>query len=189
MNRRDLSSLPTISLTGTVDPEMVKSFDGACRDLFKRKEKPKKVLLVVTSTGGNIDYCIGLFERIRLLGQEVDLSFLALGTLMSAGITLMLAVPKRKRFTTGNTRFLIHNVQNTGTLPLKGTVEASEAQIREEMSFLKYAKRHHRAQLMGMVEDMTIPYAELKKRSRRGWYFEGGEAVTVGLVGSLLEED
>src|SRR3990172_1581396 len=111
MNRNDWLAWPRINLVGTVDPDMIKTFDDSLRDLHQKDIKPDKILLVLTTTGGSSSYVQGIHERIKLIPQDKEVYCLALGAVYSAGIHILLATAKKNRYTTSNTQFLIHNIQ------------------------------------------------------------------------------
>lgn len=188
MHRRELHDIPKIGLVGAVDHDMIKSFDAAYRDLFNREERPSRAALIVSTCGGSTGYAWGVYERIRLLAQEMEVWFFGLGVVYSAGLHLMLAVPKERRITTPNTRFLFHTVQRNDHLPMKNTIDATALQLQELLSDVEEQKRYKDFQIEAIARDTGISPEELTSKIASGWYFGGQEAVDIGLVGALLDE-
>src|ERR1700757_3566244 len=110
---------PTIRLSGSVGHPMVASFFD---QLFPVLDVEGSILIELFTDGGDAEIGRRLAEAVRLLRREHarDVWFLGKTLVASAGVTVMAAFPKYKRWLTRDTALLIHGRRMLKSLHLEG---------------------------------------------------------------------
>jgi ATP-dependent protease ClpP protease subunit len=121
----------TIRLSGPVGHPMVASFFD---QLLPVLEIDGAILVELFTDGGAAEIGRRLAEEVRLLRQQHgrDMWFLGKTLVASAGVTIMAAFPKDKRWLTRDTALLIHGRRMTKDLHLEGPL-GSCRRVLEEM--------------------------------------------------------
>src|SRR6201997_5382994 len=98
---------PTVRLSGSVGHPMVASFFD---QLLPVLEIEGSILIELFTDGGDAEIGRRLAEEVRLLSREHsrDIWFLGKTLVASAGVTVMAAFPKDKRWLTRDAALLIH---------------------------------------------------------------------------------
>jgi ATP-dependent Clp protease, protease subunit len=98
---------PTVRLYGSVGHPMVASFFD---QLLPVLDVEGSILVELFTDGGDAEIGRRLAEEVRLLRQEHgrDVWFLGKTLVASAGVTVMAAFPKAKRWLTRDSALLIH---------------------------------------------------------------------------------
>lgn len=176
-----------IYLSDDVDGKMLKSFDEQLQDYLKHQaDQMAAVTVVITSPGGNSVVARALHERIRLLARLTDVNVLALGDCSSAAAIIYVAVARGQRYTTAHTHFLLHELS-------RGAYEIQGGTVRErDMSVEKAAKAHEwmRADYEWMVKLLAgacgSDVEDMRRIVETADHFNGAQAISIGLAGSLL---
>ena len=110
---------PTIRLSGPVGHPMVASFFD---QLLPTLEVEGSILIELFTDGGDAEIGRRLAEEVRLLYQEHgrDIWFLGKTLVASAGVTVMAAFPKDRRWLTRDAALLIHGRRMVKDLHLEG---------------------------------------------------------------------
>src|SRR5215467_3306203 len=103
-----LSEYPTIRLIGTVGEEMVRDYLKQLEPISKSRKKI--FVLELTTYGGKADYGYRIAEEIRLAREYYDKDPIFLGKtfVYSAGMTILAAFPRNRRYLTRHTTLLTH---------------------------------------------------------------------------------
>jgi hypothetical protein len=122
---------PTVRLSGPVGPPMVASFFD---QLLPVLEVGGSILIELFTDGGDAEIGRRLAEEMRLLRREHarDIWFLGKTLVASAGVTVMAAFPKDKRWLTRDAALLIHGRRMVKDLHLEGPL-GSCRRVLEEM--------------------------------------------------------
>src|ERR1700720_4881929 len=110
---------PTVRLSGPVGHPMVASFFD---QLLPVLEVDGSILIELFTDGGDAEIGRRLAEEMRLLRREHarDIWFLGKTLVASAGVTVMAAFPKDKRWLTRDAALLIHGRRMVKDLHLEG---------------------------------------------------------------------
>jgi|GEM_PF-2739367 ATP-dependent protease ClpP protease subunit len=176
-----------IPLTGTVNHDMLGKFETAIREYLEQPEAERKpVVLTVSSSGGNTRVALSLHEQLRLFAKVADVSVVVAGVCMSAAVTVLLALPKSKRFSTKHSLFLVHQLQHG---PLKippGPHRIRQIQF-EETAFDQDVTQYEYDWAVGLIARAT---GQKKKRIKElcdpGTIYSAQEALELGLVSAIL---
>ena len=189
MNANDLFTLPSITLAGRVEPALVAVLDKQIKAMMEKK--PEKALVILTTTGGMNAYSIGIYERLRLLQQVVDLTLVGIGIVYSAGITISMAFPKEKRWLTAESSMMFHQTQveitpsNTST---SINLTARELLLAESAVSLEHQRRNLEWIFDRIAKGTGQKEKTIKKMAESGTYFTAKEALDFGLIGGILDE-
>lgn len=100
-----------ILVTGSIDGFTANAFAHNCHAAIA--EKAERVTVQVSTQGGIIDYAWSMFENLRLMAEIVDTRILVVGPCKSAGVSLIMAVSRERRFATRKSEFMIHSALST----------------------------------------------------------------------------
>lgn len=175
---------PDIRLYGTVDAAMLGDF------LSQKAEAPAQgpILIELTTTGGDAD--IG-----RRLGAEVgdwqrqgrELTFVGRSSVYSAGVTMMAAFPRERRFLSADCELLIHERKLDKTLTLQGALGPCLALLRNVVAEIESGQRLQRAGFEALLAGSSVTIDALDARLRdRDWYVTADEARCLGLVAGVI---
>jgi len=127
----------------------------------------------VNSPGGEISSGLAIFDTIRHIGPPVTM--VAAGLAASIATVIYVAVPRERRKTMPNARFLIHQ-------PLagfRGTASDLEIHAQEILRTRKHVN--------GILADATgQPLDKIDKDTNRDYWMTAEEARDYGLVGEVL---
>jgi ATP-dependent protease ClpP protease subunit len=109
---QELYGAEIITVIGEVDSYTAVAFAASCHKVIRRKVP--RVTVQISTHGGKVDYAWAMFEQLRLLAQVIDTKVLVVGPCQSAGVSLIMAVERSRRFATTNSEFMIHSTSNMG---------------------------------------------------------------------------
>lgn len=161
----------TILITGQVSQDMAKEVCARLLALAQASDDP--ILVVVSSPGGHVESGDMIHDMIRFITPKVNI--LGTGWVASAGALIYASVPKKNRYSTPNTRFLLH--QPSGGAG--GAASDIEIQAREIIKM--------RDRLNKIFADATGQSLEqIEKDTDRDHWMSAKEAIEYGLVGSIV---
>ena len=184
MNIHDYYELPRINLTGLVGVKMIDDLDRQVKIAGLVRGEPGIVTLM--TEGGSVGYARGIYDELRLLRKAYDLTLIARGMCISAGVTIAMAFPVENRLATRQTKFLIHEPSSTLQPAISGSLSVREMQAAIFEN--DFADDHNEADaVMRLIaRGCQMPVRELRKQSRDGLYLKGQQAVDFGLVSGLV---
>lgn len=162
-----------IVVSGEVNEELVEKI---VKQLFVLEaESDKPIYLYIDSPGGSIDDGFGLYDVIRFINAPVYT--IGMGLIASMGVTLFLSVPKERRFSLPNSRFLIHQ-------PLMGSSRGVATDI--EITAQEITKS--RETLTKLIAEATgKDFETVKKDTERDHWLTAEEALDYGIVGKIIK--
>jgi ATP-dependent protease ClpP protease subunit len=131
---------PTIRLSGSVGHPMVGSFFD---QLLPVLEVEGSILVELFTDGGDAEIGRRLAEEVRLLRlqQGRDVWFLGKTLIASAGVTVMAAFPKEKRWLTRDSALLIHGRRMVKDLHLEGPLGSCRRVLEEMIADIDHGLR------------------------------------------------
>ena len=137
--------------------------------------KGEPITLVINSPGGSVDAGFAIWDQVKMISSPVRT--LVTGMAASMGSILSLVAPKGSRFSTKNTRFMIHQPSMGGI-----TGPATDIAITAE-------------EIVKTREKLTDIYVEATGQSRekiekmldRDTWLTPDEALDFGLIDGIVE--
>lgn len=176
-----------ISLTGTVNHDMLGKFETAAQEYLEKPEDERQpVVLTVSSSGGNTRVALALYEQLRLFAKVADVSGVVAGVCMSAAVTVLLALPKDKRLSTKHSLFLIHQLQHGPLKVPRGPHRIRRIQF-EETAFDQDVTEYEYDWAVRLIARAT---GQKKKHIRElcdpGTIYSAKEARELGLISAII---
>jgi len=162
----------SIIISGEISQEVAEKVTAQLLILSEISDEPIKIF--INSQGGHVEAGDTIHDMIRFVKPEV--SIIGTGYVASAGTLIYVAVPKERRYSLPNTRYLIHQ-------PMGGARgQASDIKIAAEQIV------QMRARLNKILSDGTgQPYEKIEKDAERDFWLTAQEAVDYGLVGKIIQ--
>lgn len=147
----------------------------------------KPVLFELSTSGGDADFGRRIAQEIRQWrGEKADLYFLGKSFVYSAGVTIMGAFERPRRFLSTDCELLIHERKLKKTLRLDGALRASAAVIKNTLAEIQSGERLERESFKELVEGSSLSLEDLQaKVLDRDWYLPAAQAHQLGLVAGI----
>jgi ATP-dependent protease ClpP protease subunit len=146
------------------------------------------LVLELTTQGGDADAATRIALEIRLFRRlcRRETYFVGKTNVMSAGITIMAAFPRRCRCLTDDTTLLIHERRITKTIQLDGPMAANGQILREQLALVETAARVEKSTFAELAEGSTLSPDEILERAKGNFYMTADEALEFGLIASVI---
>ena len=183
---RHFSEYPKIRLLGPVGEEMVRDYLNQFEKIATKKSRIFVVEL--TTYGGKADYGYRIAEEVRLARQYYgkDPIFLGKTFVYSAGMTIVAAFPKDKRYLTQHTTLLTHERRIEEDIKFLGPLVANIQVAKELLADFENGKRIQNQNFAQLIEGSRVPLDEILERAQTGWYITAEEAYERGLIEGIL---
>jgi ATP-dependent Clp protease protease subunit len=164
----------TVLIFGEVSMALAQSVSAELLALASASSAPIRVLL--NSPGGHVESGDTIRDVLRFIPAEV--SILGTGWVASAGALIYTAVPRERRFSLPNTRFMLH--QPTGGVG--GPASDIEIEAQQIMAV--------RARLNRIFAEATgQSFERIARDTERNHWLSADEAVSYGLVGQVISSE
>jgi ATP-dependent Clp protease protease subunit len=162
----------TVLVFGEITPPLAER--TAAQLLAHAAMSDAPIRLFLNSPGGHVESGDTIYDILRFIEPEVTI--LGTGWVASAGALIFTAVPRERRLTLPNTRFLLHQPMGGAGGP------ASDIEI-EAVQILAV-----RARLNGIFAEATGQSLEkIARDTDRNHWLNAREAVAYGLVGRIVD--
>ena len=132
---------------------------------------------LISTHGGLAADMFAIYDTMRMLRKEVEISTFGLGKVMSAGVLLLAAGTKGKRKIGKNCRIMMHSVMGgpAGTL----------SNLENEMDEIRWLQQRH---IECLIEETNMTKRQLKKMLDRkvNVYLTAEEAVELGIADEVV---
>src|ERR1700757_3484137 len=171
---------PTVRLSGSVGHPMVASFFD---QLLPVLEIEGSILVELYTDGGT-----RRSEEVRLLQYHLgrDIWFLGKTLVASAGVTIMAAFPKERRWLTRDTALLIHGRRMVKDLHLEGPLGSCRRVLEEMIADIDHGIRLEEQGFAELITGTSVDAEEIASRAYGGWYLTAEEALSRKLVAGLI---
>ena len=161
----------TVLLTGEINKTLAERVVRQVLLLEQESDEPIKVF--IDSPGGDADAGFAILDMMRFVRPPIKM--IGMGLVASAGAIVLLAAPREQRFALPNSRYLIHQpmagFRGVGT---EIEIHAKEIDLmRRKMNDL-------------ISQETGKPVAEVEQDTDRDYWMGADEALTYGLVGSII---
>ena len=170
--RNRLFKARSLIISGEVNQKLASEVIGQL--LALDAESDETITVFINSQGGHVESGDTIHDMIRYIGAPVRM--VGTGWVASAGALIYVAVPKERRYSLPNTRFLLH--QPAGGA--RGTAADVEIEAKE---ILKMRERLNRV----FAEQTGQPLERIQEDTHRNFWLSAEEAVEYGLVGQIIE--
>jgi len=176
---------PDLRLYGGVSGAMLTEF------FRQQAEAPKDgpIVLELSSNGGDADLGRRIAQELRLW-QEKDgreVWFLGKTYVFSAGVTIMSAIPRERRFLTVDCEVLIHERKMRKDIHLDGALRGCRSTILDVLAEIESGQRLERDGFALLVKGTNMTVEQIEQRVlEKDWYLTAQEAFGIGLVGGIV---
>ncbi len=187
---KKLADYPDICLLGAVGEDMVRDFLKQYGEKFKKiSESEDKIFVVeLTTYGGKADYGYRIAEEIRIAQEYHGFHPIFIGKtfVYSAGMTILAAFPKSRRYLTKHTTLLTHERRIEQEVKFLGPMIANIQVAKEILADFENGKRIQDQNFAQVVQGSKISFEEILERAQTGWYITAEEALDLGLIEGLI---
>lgn len=162
----------TLIISGEVNQKLAAEVMGQVLAMSAESDEP--ITVFINSQGGHVESGDTIHDIIRFIRAPVRM--VGTGWVASAGALIYVAVPRERRFSLPNTRFLLH--QPAGGA--RGTAADVEIEAKE---ILKMRERLNRV----FAEQTGQPLERIVDDTHRNFWLGAREAMDYGLVGRIIQ--
>jgi ATP-dependent protease ClpP protease subunit len=176
---------PDLFIRGQVTEAAYEAFRSALPPLL---EGEGPLVVEISSPGGDADVGRRFAEDLRLLRERHDRDVWVLGKTMvySAGVSILAAAARERRWLTRDTTLLIHERRIAKTVELDGPLSEAQAQVDEVRAEIEAGLRLQDEGFAELAAGSSLSLEALRDRARANWYVPAEEALSLGLVGGIL---
>ncbi len=170
---KELLDARTILISEVVSDKLARRVHAEALIMNSRDQK-SQITVYINSPGGSADSGFAIYDILRFI--EAPVRMIVSGLCASAAVTIYLASPKEARFSTPNSRFLLHQPSSMAM------GSASDIAITAE-EIVKLRERYN--QIVSDETGKTVE--EITEDSDRDFWLSPGQALEYGLVGKVLK--
>ncbi len=134
------------------------------------------IRIFLNSPGGEVNSGFAIFDVVRFISSPVTM--ISAGLCASIATVINCAVPKERRVSTPNSKFLIHQPLIGGTI--RG--QASDLEITAN-NIIATRERINRL----LAEECGQPFERVEKDTTRDYWMTAKESVAYGLVSRVVQ--
>lgn len=171
----------TLSLFGNVDE---KRSEQIClilstypKRVYEESEEKPEIEFVISTPGGSAYEMFAMYDMMEYVKRTHDIKTIGLGQVMSAGVLLMAAGTRGKRFCGKNTQIMVHE--------MKGTFDGRPDEIKNEHKQMSGMQKTY---IDCLVANSTMSLLDVKKlfRKKKDFFLSSTEALSMGLIDHIL---
>jgi ATP-dependent Clp protease protease subunit len=162
----------TIIISGEVDQALASHIVGQLLALDVESHEP--ITMFINSQGGHVESGDTIHDVVKFIKSPVRM--VGTGWVASIAAVIYVAVPRERRYSLPNTRFLLH--QPSGGV--RGHATDIDIEAREIL-----AMRQRLNQLMARETGQTIE--KIQEDTRRNFWLSAEAAKEYGLVGKIIQ--
>ena len=133
--------------------------------------------LFISTYGGSAFEMLSIYDTMRRVKQDCDISTFGSGKVMSAGVLLLAAGTKGKRKIGANCRVMIHDI--------KGGVGGDVTDLENEVEEMRWMQEKY-VELLAANSDMTKNYIKKLLKKKVNVYLSATEAVELGIADEVF---
>ena len=177
--------LRTMMLYGEVEEEKIQELivglimftEGAGPKAYDEEGKLKPINFYISTYGGSADDMFALYDVMDICKRGVDIQTIGIGKVMSAGVLLLAAGTKGKRYITKHCRVMIHSV-----------AAGAGGQMHNLENEMKAIKNLQDEYINALVANTELTKRQLTKILDRkvNVYLTAEEAIEYGIADEIL---
>ena len=169
--RERLFKARTLVISGEVNQQLAAQVISQLLAMDAESDKP--ITIYINSQGGHVESGDTIHDMIRFISAPVRM--VGTGWVASAGALIYVAVPRERRFSLPNTRYLLHQPW--------GGARGSAADIEiEAKEIVKMRERLNKV----FADQTGQPLSKIEDDTRRNFWLSAQDAIEYGLVGSII---
>jgi ATP-dependent Clp protease, protease subunit len=133
--------------------------------------------LMISTYGGSAPEMFAIYDTMRMVRKDCEVSTIGIGKVMSAGVLLLASGTKGKRKVMKNCRIMMHSVI--------GASHGSLHSLENEMDEIRYLQDQHITCLV-QETDMTRRYLKKLMDRKVNVYLTAEEAVELGIADEII---
>jgi len=143
----------------------------------KAEQAKRPIEFYISTYGGSADDMFALYDVMRLVREDTEISTMGLGKVMSAGVLLLAAGTKGKRKVARNCRIMIHSV-----------IGGNHGSLHNMMNEMEAIEQLQQMYSDCLVSETKITKTQLKKMLERkvNVYLSAEEAVEYGIADIIV---
>ena len=143
----------------------------------QKKDKYEPIEFYLSTNGGNASDMFAIYDVMRLVRQDCEISTVGVGKVMSAGVLLLAAGTKGKRKIGKNCRVMIHSVLAGSEGPLHN--------LENEMEEIRWTQERY---IDSIIRESKLNQTTMKKLLQKhvNIYLSAEEAVKYGLADEVI---
>ena len=144
----------------------------------KEDEDEEEDIHFLISTGGGTVYdMFGVVDIMRIVKERRDISTLGTGKIFSAGVPILAAGTKGKRFITRNARIMLHRC-SAGNMGTTADIKATHDEVR--------LMEDQMVQIIAENSELSVGEIHNMFSKNTDEYFSAQEAIEMGLVDKII---
>ena len=175
--------LRTIGLFSEVEADKIAEISHALlylNELNAMETDPKKqrpILFYLSTYGGNAADMFALYDLMRVVRRETEIHTVGLGKVMSAGVLILAAGTKGRRYIGKNCRVMIHSVMGGNAGSLHNMLNEMDAIENLQQMYIDC-----------LVSETKLTETKIKKMLERkvNIYLSAEEAVEYGIADHIV---
>ena len=175
--------LRTIGLFTEVESDKIAEISHALlylNELNAMEQDPKRrrpILFYLSTYGGNADDMFALYDLMRVVREETEIHTVGLGKVMSAGVLILAAGTKGRRYIGKNCRVMIHSVMGGNAGSLHNMLNEMDAIEKLQEMYINC-----------LVSETKLTETKIKKMLERkvNIYLSAEEAVEYGIADHIV---
>ena len=156
--------------------EMQEEAEEEGAQIVIEQEPPPDIKMYISTSGGAADDMFAMYDVMKWVQRSVDISTIGIGKVMSAGVPLLAAGTKGKRYSLPGAHTMIHQ-----------TLGGAEGQATDIEIYAKQMvkMKHDYARLI--AEQSDKPFEEVLKDIERDNWMSAQETKDYGIIDNILE--
>lgn len=146
-------------------------------DFVIEQEEPPEIKMYISTAGGAADDMFAMYDVMKWVQRSVDISTIGIGKVMSAGVPLLAAGTKGKRFLAENARIMIHNASAGAA----GIIPTMEEEINEFKNIQDMYIR-----LLSENTNMSEKKIRAMLKKKANIYLSAKQAIELGIADHIL---
>jgi ATP-dependent Clp endopeptidase proteolytic subunit ClpP len=147
------------------------------QDKKSKKEKPDPIELYISTHGGSASDMFAIYDIMRQVKKDIDISTIGVGKVMSAGVLLLAAGSKGKRKIGKNCRVMLHSVLGGSEGPIHS--------LENEMNEIRWTQDRY---INALIAETKLTQTTMKKLLEKhvNIYLSAEEAVKYGIADEVI---
>lgn len=142
-----------------------------------KKDRPDPIELYVSTHGGSASDMFAIYDVMRQVKKDIDISTVGIGKVMSAGVLLLASGTKGKRKIGKNCRVMIHSVLGGSEGPIHS--------LENEMNEIRWTQERY---INALIAETKLTQTTMKKLLEKhvNIYLSAEEAVKYGIADEVI---
>ncbi|RYX90284.1 MAG: peptidase S14, partial [Comamonadaceae bacterium] len=147
------------------------------------------VIFEISTDGGDADVGRRIAQEIRLWQDKEgrELWFFGKTYVYSAGVTIMSAFARERRFLTSDCEILIHERKMKKSIHLDGALRGCRSTVLDVLAQIDSGQRLEREGFEILVKGTNLTVEDIENKVlQQDWYLTATEARDIGLVAGVI---